>query len=64
MSGCDCAGEAVGLEQRTLVALLPINGVMFVAEVMVGWIAESTALLAASLRTPLRVGTTLSGTGT
>lgn len=49
MSGCDCTEEAVGLEQRTLVALLTINGVMFVAEVMVGWIAESTALLADSL---------------
>ena len=49
MSGCDCTKEAVGLEQRTLVALLTINGVMFVAEVIVGWIAESTALLADSL---------------
>lgn len=49
MSGCDCTEEAVGLEQRTLIALLTINGVMFVAEVMVGWIAESTALLADSL---------------
>jgi Co/Zn/Cd efflux system component len=49
VSGCDCTEEAVGLEQRTLVALLTINGVMFVAEVMVGWIAESTALLADSL---------------
>ena len=29
--------------------LLTINGVMFVAEVVVGWIAESTALLADSL---------------
>ncbi len=49
MSGCDCAEDAVGLEQRTLIALLTINGVMFIAEVMVGWIAESTALLADSL---------------
>ncbi len=49
MSGCDCAEEAVGLEQRTLVMLLTINGVMFLAEVIVGWIAESTALLADSL---------------
>lgn len=49
MSGCDCGKDAVGLEQRTLIALLTINGVMFVAEVMVGWIAESTALLADSL---------------
>jgi len=49
VSGCDCGKDAVGLEQRTLIALLTINGVMFVAEVMVGWIAESTALLADSL---------------
>jgi len=49
MSRCDCAEEAVGLEQRTLVMLLTINGVMFLAEVIVGWIAESTALLADSL---------------
>ncbi|MEO1584361.1 MAG: cation transporter [Planctomycetota bacterium] len=49
MSGCDCAEETDGLEQRTLVTLLTINGVMFVAEVIVGWIAESTALLADSL---------------
>lgn len=49
MSGCDCTEEAVGLEQQTLVALLTINGVMFLAEVMVGWIAQSTALLADSL---------------
>lgn len=49
MSGCDCAESAVGLEQRTLMTLLTINGVMFVAEVVVGWIAESTALLADSL---------------
>ena len=49
MSGCDCAEDAVGLEQQTLMALLTINGVMFVAEVIVGWIAESTALLADSL---------------
>ena len=49
MSGCGCAEEATGLERRTLVTLLVINGAMFVAEVIVGWIAESTALLADSL---------------
>lgn len=49
MSRCDCADEAIGLEQRTLVTLLTINGVMFVVEIIVGWIAESTALLADSL---------------
>lgn len=49
MSGCDCTEKAVGLEQRTLAALLTINSSMFVAELIAGWIAESTALLADSL---------------
>jgi len=49
MSGCGCAGDTIGLERRTLVTLLVINGVMFAAELVVGWIAESTALLADSL---------------
>ena len=49
MSGCSCAEEAVGLERRTLVILLAINGAMFLAEAAAGWVAESTALLADSL---------------
>tara|TARA_R110002072_G_scaffold101703_1_gene224004 strand:- start:9027 stop:9635 length:609 start_codon:yes stop_codon:yes gene_type:complete len=47
--GCGCAEESDGLEQRTLVTLLAINGVMFLAEAVAGWIADSTALLADSL---------------
>jgi Co/Zn/Cd efflux system component len=36
-------------ERRTLSVLLAINAVMFVAEVVAGWLAESTGLLADSL---------------
>lgn len=39
----------VRLERRTLVALLAINGAMFVAEQVAGWIASSAGLLADSL---------------
>lgn len=49
MNGCDCSENAAGLEHRTLLTLLVINGVMFGAEAIVGWVAESTALLADSL---------------
>ncbi len=49
MIGCDCADDTARLEHRTLLTLLAINGVMFLAEAAVGWIAESTALLADSL---------------
>lgn len=49
MIGCDCADDATKLEHRTLLMLLVINGVMFLAEAVVGWGAESTALLADSL---------------
>ncbi|MEO1129747.1 MAG: cation transporter [Planctomycetota bacterium] len=49
MIGCDCADDAARLEHRTLLTLLAINGVMFLAEAIVGWVAESTALLADSL---------------
>ena len=37
------------LERRALVALLAINGTMFVAEQVAGWIASSAGLLADSL---------------
>lgn len=47
---CDCALEAKNQgERRTLWWLLGINAVMFVAELSVGIIAESTALIADSL---------------
>jgi len=48
--GCGCGAEsAAKLQRRTLWALLAINGVMFIAESLLGWWAESTALLADSL---------------
>jgi len=40
--------EAAELERRTLVALLAINGAMFVGEGLAGWWAQSTGLLADS----------------
>lgn len=49
MTGCGCDDEVVGLERRTLWTLLVINAVMFAAEAALGWLAESTALLADSL---------------
>jgi cation diffusion facilitator family transporter len=50
MAECGCElEEAAELERRTLSTLLAINGIMFVAEAVVGWWAESTALLADSL---------------
>ncbi len=50
MSGCDCSIEVKDRAQRrTLVALLLINGVMFVAEIVAGVMADSTALIADSL---------------
>ncbi|MFC1747234.1 cation transporter [Pseudomonadota bacterium] len=50
MSGCDCELEVTDKAQaRTLVILLAINLVMFVAEVFAGVIGQSTALIADSL---------------
>jgi len=50
MSGCGCEIEIKDKEQaRVLILLLAINGVMFVAEMMAGIIADSTALIADSL---------------
>ena len=50
MSGCGCEIEIKDKEQsRVLIQLLAINGVMFVAEVIAGIIADSTALIADSL---------------
>ena len=47
MAGCDCEVEIKDKSERhVLVALLLINGVMFVAEFAVGWWAQSTALIA------------------
>lgn len=47
MAGCGCEVEIKDKsERRVLIALLLINGVMFVAEFIVGWWAQSTALIA------------------
>ena len=50
MSECGCGAEqADKLEKKTLTALLSINAVMFVVELVLGWIAQSTGLIADSL---------------
>ncbi len=47
MAGCSCEVEIKDKsERRVLIVLLLINGVMFVAEFIVGWWAQSTALIA------------------
>ncbi|WP_194863151.1 cation transporter [Myxococcus sp. AB036A] len=47
--GISEAGEDAGTEARTLWVLLAINGLMFVAELVAGWLVQSTGLLADSL---------------
>ncbi len=50
MSDCGCGTEqADKLERKTLIALLSINGFMFVVEAVLGWYAQSTGLIADSL---------------
>lgn len=50
MSGCGCGAEqADTLEKKTLRILLAINAVMFVVELGLGWLAQSTGLIADSL---------------
>ena len=50
MADCGCEVEATNREQsRVLVILLAINGVMFVAELTFGLLAQSTGLIADSL---------------
>jgi Co/Zn/Cd efflux system component len=50
MSECGCGTEqADTLEKKTLIALLSINAVMFVTELVLGWLAQSTGLIADSL---------------
>lgn len=50
MSECDCGLEqAEKLERKTLIILLVINGFMFFTEIILGWFAESTGLIADSL---------------
>lgn len=50
VSDCGCEIEVKDREQsRVLVALLAINGAMFVVEIILGILSESTALIADSL---------------
>ena len=50
MSDCGCEFEASNqAERRVLIALMAINGVMFVAEFGLGWLSQSTGLIADSL---------------
>ncbi|MGW8248787.1 MAG: cation transporter [Acidiferrobacterales bacterium] len=50
MSECGCGAEQSDtLEKKTLIALLSINAVMFVTELVLGWLAQSTGLIADSL---------------
>jgi Co/Zn/Cd efflux system component len=50
MSGCECEFEAKNKEQsRVLKILLSINAVMFVIEISLGILSESSALIADSL---------------
>jgi len=50
VAGCGCEVEIKDKSERhVLIALLLINGVMFVAEFIVGWWAQSTALIADAL---------------
>ena len=50
MSECGCGAEqADTLEKKTLIVLLSINAAMFVVESVLGWLAQSTGLIADSL---------------
>lgn len=46
---CGCAVAAAKVEAETLRWLLAINATMFVIEIVAGWLAESTGLIADSL---------------
>jgi len=50
VSECGCGSEqAESMERKTLIILLLINAGMFVAESVLGWLAQSTGLIADSL---------------
>jgi len=50
MAECSCGSEhADTLEKKTLIWLLSINAAMFVVELGIGWLAQSTGLIADSL---------------
>jgi len=46
---CGCAAAAAAAEATTLRWLLAINAVMFLVEIIAGWLAQSTGLIADSL---------------
>lgn len=50
MAGCDCGVEIKNSEEsKVLITLLAINAVMFVIEIVLGILSESTALIADSM---------------
>ena len=50
MSNCGCGSDRTEkLERKTLITLLVINAVMFFSEITLGFLAESTGLIADSL---------------
>lgn len=48
-NSCSCAAAAATAEAKTLRWLLGINALMFVVEIVTGWLAQSTGLIADSL---------------
>lgn len=48
-NSCSCAAAAATAEANTLRWLLGINALMFVVEIVTGWLAQSTGLIADSL---------------
>ena len=48
-NACSCAAAAATAEANTLRWLLGINALMFVVEIVAGWLAQSTGLIADSL---------------
>lgn len=50
MADCGCGSEQADLlEKNTLIILLLINAIMFIIELVLGWLAQSTGLVADSL---------------
>jgi len=50
MAGCDCSVEITSREEsKVLITLLSINALMFVVEMVLGILSESTALIADSM---------------
>ncbi|MCW8982436.1 MAG: cation transporter, partial [Gammaproteobacteria bacterium] len=50
MAGCDCSVEISSKEEsKVLITLLVINAMMFVVEIVLGVLSESTALIADSM---------------